>query len=44
MAKYVTMVKQRLTSFSSWKLEHVLKDCNKRADALAAVAVSLPIT
>ena len=40
MAKYVTMVKQRLASFSAWKLEHVPKNCNERADALAA---SLPI-
>ena len=44
MAKYVTLVKQRLTSFLPWKLKHVLRDCNERADALAAVAASLPIT
>ena len=41
MAKYVTLVKQRLTSFLAWKLEHVPRDYNERVDALAA---SLPIT
>ena len=39
MAKYVSMVKQCLGSFSAWKLEHIPK-----ADALAAAAASLPIT
>ena len=43
MAKYVTLVKQRLTSFSTWKLEYVPRDYNERADALAVVAASLPI-
>ena len=44
MARYVSMVKQRLGSFSAWRLEHVPRDCNVRANALAAVATSLPIT
>ena len=44
MAKYVTLVKQLLAIFSAWKLEHVSKDCNERANALAVVAASLPIT
>ena len=44
MVKYVILVKQRLASFSAWKLEHVPRDCNEREDALAAVATSLPIT
>ena len=44
MVKYVTLVKQRLASFSAWKLEHVPRDCNERADALATLAVSLLIT
>ena len=44
MAKYVTLVKQRLAGFSIWKLEHVPKDSNERADTLAVVAASLPIT
>ena len=43
MAKYVILVKQHLASFLAWKLEHVPRDCNERADALAAVVASLPI-
>ena len=44
MAKYVTLVKQRLAGFSTWKLEHVPRDSNEKADALVVVAASLPIT
>ena len=44
MAKYVTLIKQRLVSFLAWKLEHVPRDCNERVDALAVVAASLSIT
>ena len=44
MVKYVTLVKQRLGSFSAWKLEHIPRDCNEKAAALAAVAAPLPIT
>ena len=44
MAKYVALVKQRLVGFSTWKLEHVSRDSNGKADALAVVAASLPIT
>ena len=44
MAKYVTLVKQRLGSFSTWKLEHIPRDCNEKAAALAVMAASLPIT
>ena len=43
MAKYASLVKQKLNTLSAWKLEHVPRDCNERADALAAVATSLPI-
>ena len=43
MRKYVSLVKQCLGSFSAWKLEHILRDCNGKAEALAAVAASLPI-
>ena len=32
MEKYVSLVKQRLGSFSSWKLEHIPRDCNEKAD------------
>ena len=41
MAKYVALFKQLLAGFSTWKLEHVPRDSNEKADALA---VSLPIT
>ena len=44
MAKYVDLVKQRLFGFSTWKIEHASRDSNKKNDALAAVAASLPIT
>ena len=43
MEKYVSLVKQRFGSFSAWKLEHIPRDCNEKADALAAVAASLPM-
>ena len=43
MEKYVSCVKQRLGSFSIWKMEHVPRDCNDKADVLAAVAAPLPI-
>ena len=44
MEKYVSLIKQRLGSFSVWKLEHIPRDCNEKADTLAAVAASLPMT
>ena len=44
MKKYVSLVKQRLGSFSAWKLKHIPKDCNEKVDALASVAASLPMT
>ena len=44
MTKYVSLVKQRLGSFSAWNLEHITRDCNEKAEALAVVAASLPIT
>ena len=31
MVKYVSLVKQRLGSFSTWKLKHILRDCNEKA-------------
>ena len=44
MEKYVSLVKQRLGSFSAWTLEHIPRDCNEKVDALATVAASLPMT
>ena len=43
MAKYTSLVKQKLNTLSAWKLEHIPRDCNERADALADVDTSLPI-
>ena len=43
MVRYASLVKQRLESFAAWKLEHILRDLNEKADALAVVAASLPI-
>ena len=43
MAKYASLVKQKLSILTAWKLEHVPRDRNERADALAVVAASLPI-
>ena len=44
MVKYVSQVRQGLSSFPVWKLEHIPRDCNERADVLASVAASLPLT
>ena len=41
ITKYVCLVKLRLESFVAWKLKHILRGSNKKADALAAVAASL---
>ena len=43
MAKYGFLVKHKLNTLSAWKIEHVPRDCNERADALAVVAASLSI-
>ena len=42
ITKYVCLVKLRLENFVAWKLEHIPRDSNEKADALAAVATSLP--
>ena len=44
MVKYVSRVKQRLSSFPVWKFEHIPKDSNEKANALASMAASPPIT
>ena len=43
IAKYASLVKQKLSTLSAWRLEHVPRDCNERADALATVIASLPV-
>ena len=42
MAKYVCLVKLLVESFVAWKLEHIPRGSNEKADALAPVATSLP--
>ena len=42
MAKYVCLVKFRMECFTAWKLEHILRGSNKKADALVAAVISLP--
>ena len=42
MARYMGLVKQWIVSFTAWKLEHIPRDSNERADALAVVASSIP--
>ena len=44
MTKYASLVKQKLKTLSTWKLEHVPQDCNEKVDALAVVAALLLIT
>ena len=44
MEKYASLVKQKLSTLTTWKLEHIPKDSNGRANALAVVVESLPIT
>ena len=43
MTKYVSLINLRLGSFVVWRLEHVPRSSNEKADALAVVAASLPI-
>ena len=43
MARYMGLVKKRLGNFAAYKLDHIPRDFNERADALAAVAASIPI-
>ena len=44
MEKYASLIKQKLSTLTTWKLEHIPRDSNERVDALAVVAASLPIT
>ena len=44
MVKYVSRVKQRLSNFPVWKLEHIPRDRNEKANALASMVASLPLT
>ena len=43
MTKYMSLINLRLGSFVAWRLEHVPRSSNEKADALVVVAASLPI-
>ena len=43
MTKYVSLVALRLGNFVAWRLEHVSRDSNEKADASVIVAAFLPI-
>ena len=43
MIKYVCLVKLRLECFAAWKLEHIPRDSNEKANELEAVAASIII-
>ena len=43
MLKYASLVKQWLGSFAAWKLEHIPRNSNEKANALEVVASSIPI-
>nr|CAN74304.1 hypothetical protein VITISV_013003 [Vitis vinifera] len=43
MARYLTKVKDTLQRFTEWTIEKIKRTENRRADALAGIAASLPI-
>ena len=43
MTKYASLSKQKLKTLTAWKLEHIPRDHNERADAVATIAASLPV-
>ena len=43
MVMYGNLVKQQLGIFPPWKIEHILRDLNEKADTLKAVVASIPI-
>ena len=43
MVRYASLFKQQLRSFVAWKLEHILRDLNEKADAFVVVAASIMI-
>ena len=43
IVRYACLVKQRLGSFTAWKLEHILRDSNEKVDVLVAMVASIPI-
>ena len=43
MVRYACLIKQRLGSFTAWKLEHIPRDLNEKANALPALAASISV-
>ena len=43
IAKYMSLINLRLGNFTVWRLEHVPRSYNEKADTLATIAASLPI-
>ena len=43
MVRNAILVKQRLESFAAWKLEHIPRDLNEKANVLAVVVASITI-
>ena len=43
MEKYASLVKHKLSTLTTWKLEHIPGDSKEWADALAVVIASVPI-
>ena len=43
MTKYASLVTLRLENFVAWRLEHILRDSNEKANSLAVLAASLLI-
>ena len=43
MTKYVSLVNLHLGNFTAWRLEHVSRNSNEKADTLVAITVSLRI-
>ena len=41
--KYASLVKQRVGSFTAWKVKHILRPLNEKVDALAKVVTSILI-
>ena len=43
MARYLAKVRNTLQQFTEWIIEKIKRDDNRRADALAGIAASIPI-
>ena len=43
MVKYTSLIKKQLGSFAIWKLNHIPRDSNEKANALVVVDTSILI-